>query len=869
MKTTYHLSQAKTLLLLVFLMASQSLAFAQPVSRETARQVATTFLDNNGAKSTELTDLSAKAGFSNLYVYTTDNSFVLVAADSRVQPVLGYSLTGPFDIEDMPDNKRAWIQEYSDAIQYAIDHQTRASTKTTQQWNDFLDRHPDAGKATIIVGPLIETKWNQSTPYNQLCPSSSLTGCVATAMAQLMKYWNYPPHGISSHSYIHATYGELSADYGNTYYDWENMTNTYGSSSTPTEKTAVATLMYHCGVSLNMKYSPNSSGASTSNVPEVLKAYFNYSEDARHLARSAYSSDAEWIALLKAELNLLRPIQYYGSGSGAHAFVCDGYRDDDYFHFNWGWGGSCDEYYTINNMNPGPGGFGSGANGIYNDGQGAVVGIHPSTCAADAPSNLTCTQNGRQVTLAWDAANGADSYHVFCDGHLVGQTTAVTLVHVAPFGNSTYYVRSVDADGVLSLSSNSVEVMVDYQYPVVDALSASAEGNDVSLDWTAPDWCYPETPSTTLTYGSGNNDGAPIGYGGTACMYWGHRYPASDLAGLGQLAVYKVSFFVCEAGTYQLFVYQGTTSGRPQTLVLQQTITTEPLEWNSLDLSTPIPIDPTQDLWVFIYDPEKKNYPATICEYEGGEGNYFSTDLSSWIYAWEHVAWLIRTYLTDGVYTYNLYRDGAVIANQISDTHFTDSGLADGTYAYYVKTNYYGGETEASNTVTVTLPEPVVVTQTSQLIAGWNWWTPTVQASVANLEAALDGAGVLINSQDSGFDRFEDGGFIGTLGDDLVPGVMYKLRSNTPCTFTLTGQQPATVTVTIEPGHNWFGYTGETGTIATALGNFMPADGDQIIAADGSTATYNNGWSGTLTTLTKGIGYLYVSTASQSKTLVF
>ncbi|MBR4468827.1 MAG: C10 family peptidase [Bacteroidales bacterium] len=854
----------------LFMSIMPTMCLAQPVSRETARRAATTFLDNNGAKTADLTDLTSATGFNNVYVFSTDQSFVLMSADSRVQPVLGYSLNGGFDAEDMPENKRAWIQEYSDGIQYAIEHQTRASNEVAQQWRDLAEGNPETGRATTVVEPLIQTRWDQGNPYNLLCPGGSVTGCVATAMAQVMKYWNYPEHGIGGHFYIprdHPEYGTQSADFQITYYDWNNMTNTYGSSSTDAQRQAVAKLMYHCGVSVEMNYTPGGSGASTPVVADALKNYFNYSSETIHVDRSGYEDDV-WIAMLKAELDLNRPIQYHGTGSGGgHSFVCDGYNSDDYFHFNWGWSGYCDEYYLVNNLNPGPGGIGSGSNGIYNEGQGAIFGIHPSECTASAPANLTFTQDGRNVTLAWTAADGAANYKIYRNMSLIGTTTSTTYDDIALFGDNVYFVRSVDANGDLSLSSNEVTVTVDYQTPMVDDLSVIVYGNSVNLTWTTPEWCYPETPSATLTYGNANNTSSSMGFNnGTTCIYWGHRYPTSVLSAYDDMAVYKVSFFAKETGAYQLFVYEGTDSDHPQTQVLQQTISVDVLGWIDIDLPNTITIDPSQDLWVFMYDPVARNYPAAFTSYQGEEGNYYSTAPTSWVGVMGNSAFLIRTYLTDGTYTYNLYRNDEAIANAIADTHYTDSGLADGTYTYHMTTNYYGGETDPSNSVTVTVPG--LVTQTVELAATWTWWTPVVTTTLAELEAAIGSNGILIKSQDGGFARCENGQWSGTL-QDFVPGQMYRIATQEADTFTLTGMPVTAAGISILQGYNWFGYMGmQPADIATVLGSFMPAQNDQIIGQEG-TATYNGGeWTGDLTTLVPGKGYVYHSTASERKTLL-
>ena len=697
-----RLGSGQALLVAVLLLATMTTVKANPVDAERARLVAKTFLTNNGARSTGLTDITAEVGFDNVYVFTTANSFVILAADDCERPVLGYSLNGGFDLENMPENKAAWIQEYSDGIRYAIDHQMRASTEVLQLWNDLAAGRPDAGRAVTVVSPLVQTQWNQGNPYNLLCPSSSVTGCVATAMAQVMKYWNYPEHGIGSHSYVHYNYGELSADFQSTTYDWTNMLNSYSGSSTQTQKMAVATLMYHCGVSVDMDYSPSGSGAVTAQVADALKTYFNYSTQTQHHSRSEYDDDT-WVAMLKADLDLNRPIQYHGSGSGGgHSFVFDGYNSSNYFHVNWGWGGYCDEYYQVSNLNPGPGGIGSGSNGIYNDYQGAIFHAHPSECTASSPSNLTYTQNGRYITLNWSTASGAASYNVYRNNNFVTNVTTNTYTDTAPFGSSEYYVRSVDAAGEMSLSSNAVTVSVDYPVPVVDDLAANVTGNNIGLTWTAPDWCYPETPTATLNYGEGS-----VYYSWTY-TYYAHRYLASDLAAYAGKAVYKVSTYVQYPGDYTVYVYTNSNGNQPLASALAVTKTLHSSSsnaWFDFDFDEPIILSGTTDLWVVMNQQNTgASYPTpsfnlsshnTNAFYAGSSPTSLYDGNSSY-----NCAWFINTFLTDGEYTYNLYRNGSCIANNVSSTSYDDNNLASGSYEYYVKTNYYAGESAASNHVT-------------------------------------------------------------------------------------------------------------------------------------------------------------------------
>ncbi len=704
---------------------------AERVSPETARKVATTFLNNNGAKSAQLTDLSKAAGFANLYIFNAEQSFVVMAADDCVRPILGYSLTGEFVAENMPSNVRGWLQGYNDEIQYAIDNQIRATNETTRMWKELVEGNAKAGKATVVVAPLIQTKWNQGTYYNDLCPAVSdgpnghaHTGCVATAMAQIMKYWSYPSIGVGSHSY--SWNGQtLSADFGATTYDWANMKNYYEyyyvngtdqyaigvSSPSAEEITAVATLMYHCGVSVEMEYggqSTGGSGASTSFVAKALKTFFNYSPNIEFLMKNQYDDDI-WITMVKNELNHNRPLEYSGQDpdpyGGGHAFVCDGYNSDNYFHFNWGWSGHYDGYFSLDNLNTGANNESGSGNGVYTDMQGAVFGIQPVQCAASDPTNLTYTLNGLQdVTLSWAPANGAVSYNIYRNNFLVGNATEPSYTEAAPFGTNVYYVRSVDANGIMSFSSNTVTVTIDYLTPIVDDLAASLSENNVDLTWSAPEWCYPETPSSTLTYGNQNNSGANFSFG-SDLMYWGHRHLAENLSACQGLRLYSVVFHAFTDGNYELCIYEGTRNRNgytvPVSKVYTQAVTVSSSGWNTVDLETPYYINSNQDLWVFMHNTEPfDNLQLFLCTADGDYGAYYSnTPLSHTHNNAPGYAFLIKAYLTDDTYTYNLYQDGTSIAQNLSQISYNATLHNNAANVFTVRTNYSGSETEDSNKV--------------------------------------------------------------------------------------------------------------------------------------------------------------------------
>ena len=372
-----------TMILALVLMVAMPM-MAERVTPETARKVAATFLSNNGAKSAQLTDLSRAAGFSNLYIFNGEEGFVVMAADDCVQPILGYSLTSTFVAEDMPENVAWWLRGYNEEIQYAIDNQMRATSETSRMWRELVEGNAKAGKATAVVNALVQTQWDQNGVYyysggqlqifelyNNLCPydntagERTVTGCVATAMAQIMKYWGYPSQGIGSHSYTPSTRPDLgvqSVNFGATTYQWADMPNKLSMTSTTTQINAVATLMYHCGVSVDMMYNISGnggSGAYSEDIPYALNQYFNYKATANIQYRDSYSTNV-WMNMLKTELDAGRPIQYSGSGSGGHAFICDGYDSSNKFHFNWGWSGNNDGYFELSNLNPGSGGAGGG-----------------------------------------------------------------------------------------------------------------------------------------------------------------------------------------------------------------------------------------------------------------------------------------------------------------------------------------------------------------------------------------------------------------------------------------------------------------------------------------------------------------------------
>ncbi len=311
-------------------------------------------------------------GLNTVYVFNRGDSggFLMVAADDATggTALLGYSDSGTFHAGDIPENISWWISQYSAEIAYAA---------TAAPVYDVTVN--TARESRQEIEPIVKTRWNQDAPYNDLCPTVNgtrcPTGCVATAMAQVMNVFEWPVKGIGSMTYKPVDVDtQLSVDFGATTYEWDKMLDRYDASSPAESNSAVATLMYSCGVSIRMDYTPNSSGGNYSNASVALIENFDYDKSLRCLSRDYYSLET-WTGMIYDELQQGRPVLYGGTNSSSgHAFVCDGYREGDYFHINWGWGGISDGYFLITALNPDIQGIGGSSSG-YNIGQTMVVGI--------------------------------------------------------------------------------------------------------------------------------------------------------------------------------------------------------------------------------------------------------------------------------------------------------------------------------------------------------------------------------------------------------------------------------------------------------------------------------------------------------------
>ena len=313
------------------------------------------------------------------YVFAQTEGWVILSADDMAPAVLGYSDSGTFDPDNIPDNMRAWLEAYADQIQWMRNNPAQFTPIA-------LTAGASEAEVRTAISPMLTTKWNQDSPFNDMTPmvngQRSVTGCVATAMAQVMNYHQWPAAGTGTHSYK-MNGEELSIDFAEHPFDWANMADTYNAKSPQAQKDAVADLMYTCGLSVSSQYDPQATGALTSSMAKALIKYFDYNEGIGWAQRQYYNAD-QWEGLIYDQLKNYGPVLYGGTtaGGAGHQFVCDGYSQDGYFHINWGWGGLSDGYYLLSVMAPSMQGIGGSYAG-YNASQTAIINVRPRK--ADQP----------------------------------------------------------------------------------------------------------------------------------------------------------------------------------------------------------------------------------------------------------------------------------------------------------------------------------------------------------------------------------------------------------------------------------------------------------------------------------------------------
>ncbi|MFW5767533.1 MAG: C10 family peptidase [Bacteroidota bacterium] len=387
--------------LLILFIGISGIAAAGHVPKDIAEKVAKNFYHQRVNVVSEvgyadinprLANTQSKHGADAFYIFEVnkDAGFVLVSADNAAKPVLAYAFEGEFNSNNMHPGQEDMLSWYAEQIAYLANENVKAEADVSKQWQELINYSPEkSGKNLRNVDPMMLAEWNQGYPYNQLCPEDAgglaghvPVGCVATAMVQVMKHWDYPQTGTGSKSHsnwMNGGYGNITVNFADQTYNWENMP--FSGSGLNDD---LALINFHAGVAVGMYWGAEGSGASAGSVPNALKNYFRYDENAQQVDKNYYG-DEEYKTILREQLDNGLPMVYSGSPqSGAgHAWNCDGYLDDE-FHMNWGWGGGGNGYYTLDNLVSSATPGGDDYNFIYD--QEVTINIYPES---DYPAYCT------------------------------------------------------------------------------------------------------------------------------------------------------------------------------------------------------------------------------------------------------------------------------------------------------------------------------------------------------------------------------------------------------------------------------------------------------------------------------------------------
>ena len=455
----------KHILFLVIALSCTHFAQSHPISVEKAKKTGQSFIASNFNNQSKVQDLSlVYTGVSNrnepcFYVFNEGNEgFVIVSADDQFRPIVGYSDEGPFHTENMSPELAFYLDRIIEARTSGnaiVFEDTEREWQSVATTGKLLSRNGGRG-----VDVICSTRWNQDSPYNLYAPEATsgpggrcYAGCVATAMSQVMKYWDHPTQGTGSHSYYCYGYGTQSANFGNTIYDWKNMPDRLNGASSQEEIEAVALLMYHCGVAVDMGFAPDGSGANSWDVPYAIRHYFSYANQATLRGRDEYSL-SEWQNMLKESFDLGWPVYYSGyNNSGGHAFVCDGYDDNDLFHFNWGWGGSSDGWFVIDEID-----YAGWAQAVFNFVPTDVYNYMPMQ-----PENLEVISHGDSdfsATINW--TNPTQNIHL-------NNLDIIDQIVVTRNGKIIYTENNVTPGANMTYTDHYMPTMVSYAvYAIVN-----------------------------------------------------------------------------------------------------------------------------------------------------------------------------------------------------------------------------------------------------------------------------------------------------------------------------------------------------------------------------------------------------------------
>lgn len=524
---------------------------SQTVSVENAKRAAINYYNYKVGKSDNINRISDNEislitkEETDLYyiVNISKNGFVIISAQSNVYPILAYSTENSFKKTSIPSNVQALLNSYNKQIINATKTSYIPEENIKKAWDSLLNSNIRKSNKSRSVAPLTTSLWDQTPPYSLYCPEDdngpggyTLTGCPSTAMAQLMYYYRYPEKGVGTNSYYQYPYGTISADFENATYDYNAMTNVVNTNNYE----EVAKLSFHAGVAINTFYGPSVSGVYyMSTVVDGLENHFAYSEDAQLIFKTEYTQE-QWESMMREELDMQMPIIYCAVdliAQGGHTWICDGYDTDDYFHMNFGWGGSYDGYYFLDNISvPGY---------TFNAEHQMVIDVYP----ADTNYPAFCTGANILTALdgSFDDGSGPFSYkdNSSCSWLIDTQTNGDSIASISltidkfntEFLNDSLTIYDGDSESspiITTLSGNDVAGTYTStgNKMYITFYSNDSITNDgwvISYESNLPNYCNGLVEITddygTITDGSGDFNYTP----NSICMWSVVPYMASSV----------------------------------------------------------------------------------------------------------------------------------------------------------------------------------------------------------------------------------------------------------------------------------------------------------------------------------------------------
>lgn len=642
-------------------------ANAHPVDMEKAKQLGQSFVAANFEFTRQSSDLNlvymatSERGEACYYIFNVgETGFVIMAADDCVRPILGYSDKGGFNHDDMAPALAYYLEQQSRYIADKAEQGTQ-TFEVAVDW-EMLEK---TGRLASRHGGredefLVQTTWNQNYPYNYFCPEGEggpgghcYAGCVATAAAQLMRYWNHPVQGQGSYTYTpedHPEYGPLTVNFGEATYDWENMPLSINTNSPIEQIEAVAQLIYHVGVSVDMNYRSSSSGAVTGKLCERMPAYFFYTNRMDNLYRENYSHE-DYMRLIIDAIDMDWPMVHRGGG---HAYVLDGYNDSDMVHFNWGWSGSSDGWFNIDDHG-------------YTDGESVIYNYVPAEVYSATPNAPTA------MTVA-PANDGSLSASISWINPTVTLTNApletIDQIVVARNGQVVYTEDNVMPGAEMSMVDETVPYYDCFDYAVY-AVTGGQRGASVKVEkvLVAPscDW--------------------KIVMQSSAFQGWNGGY---------------VSLFSTTGREIQRFTITGSV---PSTLNFPVPVGTASFGWtapNNAVSNMSVVIKDSENNTVFTYQGISTGMnEGVFLNVNNGCGNEMTYSAPYGLMAEVEDGNAILSWEVSGDepdYGYNIYRDGLLYAmvNQPEGRSFVDENITEG-HCYTVSGLGNGGETLQSN----------------------------------------------------------------------------------------------------------------------------------------------------------------------------